>query len=424
MLSKITLEVVMLCPFVLMLLGIVLMPFIHRHWWEAHFRKVSFVLAGLTLCYYFFILRDIPRLSVFCEEYLSFIILIGSLFVVTGGIHLRVQGESTPLSNTLFLFLGSLIAVVIGTTGASMLLIRPWIHSNRYRVTAFHIIFFIFMVSNVGGCLSPIGDPPLFLGYLRGVPFFWLLEHLWSAWLLAMVLLCGIFYFLDRRNFFQAPKQIRDVETNDESWSVSGLFNLFFLLAIIIAVFMPTPWREIVMVLAGVSSYFLTPKTIFEANKFSFYPIEEVAWLFFGIFATMIPLLEALEKKAAVLATYAQLSPFQFYYFTGGISAFLDNAPTYLTFMQLHLGSRGLSIESVQDVASIATHEPRALIAISLGAVFFGGMTYIGNGPNFMVKSIAEESKIRMPNFLYYVLCYSLPILAPILILVGWLYCS
>ncbi|MBX9742510.1 MAG: sodium:proton antiporter [Chthoniobacterales bacterium] len=416
-------ETTLLLPFVLMLLSIVLMPFIHRVWWEVHFRKVSLVLAGITLGYYLFALRDLPRVSLFFKEYLSFIILIGSLFVVAGGIHLRVQGESTPLSNTLFLFIGSLVAIFIGTTGASMLLIRPWIHSNRYRVTAFHLVFFIFIVSNIGGCLSPIGDPPLFLGYLRGVPFFWLLQHLWSAWLLAIVLLLGIFYFLDRKNFLQAPKCIREMETMDEEWSLSGFFNFFFLMVIILAVFAPSPWREVTMILTALLSYFLTPQKIFEANKFSFHPIEEVAWLFFGIFATMIPLLELLEKKTALLGSYARLTPSQFYYLTGSLSAFLDNAPTYLTFMQLHLGTQGLSIESVTDVAFAATHEPQSLIAISLGAVCFGGMTYIGNGPNFMVKSIAEESNIRMPNFLNYMLYYSLPILAPVLLLVGWFYC-
>jgi Na+/H+ antiporter NhaD/arsenite permease-like protein len=416
-------DFIVMIPFVLMLLSVALMPFVHSHWWNLHFKKVSLFLAGTIILYYLFVRHDAPRLGILLSEYLSFILLIGSLFVVTGGIYLRVRGEATPLRNTIFLVVGSLISIFIGTTGASMLLIRPWIHSNRYRVTAFHIIFFIFMISNIGGCLSPIGDPPLFLGYLRGVPFFWLFQHLWSAWLLAIGSLATIFYFLDRKNFLQAPSYIRDLETRKEVWTFQGLFNLFFLAIIVGAVFLPTPWREGVMVVAALSSYFSTSKTIFEANKFTFHPIEEVAWLFFGIFATMVPVLDYLEKKTALISSYPQLKPLHFYYLTGFLSTCLDNAPTYLALLQLHLGMHGMNIESVSDVTYAAMNSPKPIIAIALGAVFFGATTYIGNGPNFMVKSIAEDAEIRMPHFAHYIMCYSLPILAPILVLVGWLFC-
>lgn len=413
----------MMIPFALMLLAVAFMPFIHHHWWQCHFKKVSFFLAGVIILYYLFVRHDAPRLGILLSEYISFIVLIGSLFVVTGGIYLRVKGEATPLRNTIFLLVGSLLSIFIGTTGASMLFIRPWIHSNRYRITAFHIIFFIFMISNIGGCLSPIGDPPLFLGYLRGVPFFWLFQHLWAAWLVAMSLLAVIFYFLDRRNFLEAPRKIRELETRQEVWTVKGLFNLFFLALIIAAVFLPTPWREGVMLLAALSSYLSTSKDIFISNKFTFYPIEEVAWLFFGIFATMVPVLEYLEHRTAMASSYALLQPIHFYYLTGFLSTCLDNAPTYLAFLELHLGMHGMSIESVSDVTYVAVNDPKTLIAITLGAVFFGATTYIGNGPNFMVKSIAEEAEIRMPNFFNYILCYSLPILLPVLVLIGWLFC-
>ncbi|MFZ4116342.1 MAG: sodium:proton antiporter [Chthoniobacterales bacterium] len=416
-------DFMIMMPFVLMLLSVAFMPFVNGPWWSLHFKKVSLFLAGIIIFYYLFVRHDAPRLGLLLSEYLSFIILIGSLFVVTGGIYLRVRGEATPLRNTIFLVVGSIISIFIGTTGASMLLIRPWIQSNRYRVTAFHIIFFIFMISNIGGCLSPIGDPPLFLGYLRGVPFFWLFQNLWSAWLLAIGLLAAIFYFLDRRNFLQAPSSIRDLETTQEVWTFQGLFNLSFLVVIIGAVFLPTPWREMVMVGAALGSYFSTSKNIFEANKFTFHPIEEVAWLFFGIFATMVPVLDYLEEKTSLISSFPPLKPLHFYYLTGFLSTCLDNAPTYLASLQLHLGMHGMNIESVSDVTYAAINTPKPITAIALGAVFFGATTYIGNGPNFMVKSIAEDVEIRMPNFVHYIVYYSLPILAPILVLIGWLFC-
>ena len=410
-------------PFVLMLLSVAFMPFLLPHWWEAHFRNVAIFFAAIIIFYYLLFQHNAHRLSLALHDYLSFIILIGSLFVVTGGIHLRVRGQATPLANVLFLIIGAVLANFIGTTGASMLLIRPWITMNRYRITAFHIIFFIFIVSNVGGCLSPIGDPPLFLGYLRGVPFFWLIKNLWSAWLLAIALLSGFFYFFDKKNFLRAPRAIRELETDEERWKFSGLFNLGFLSLIIGAVFLSSPWREILMLLAAVLSYKLTPKIIFEMNKFSFYPIEEVAWLFFGIFATMIPVLDYVEgASAASLLSAWHLGPIHFYYLTGILSAFLDNAPTYITFFEMHLGLLGMSHASHHDIALAVAHDVKTMMAISLGAVFFGAMTYIGNGPNFMVKSIAEEAEIRMPSFFNYLLRYSLPILLPILALVAWLF--
>ncbi|MFI0347787.1 MAG: sodium:proton antiporter [Chthoniobacterales bacterium] len=408
-------------PFVLMLLSVAFMPFVHQHWWEAHFRKVATFFAAIIIFYYALVLHDGHRLSLALHDYLSFIILIGSLFVVTGGIHLRVRGQATPMTNVLFLIIGAVLANFIGTTGASMLLIRPWITMNRYRITAFHIIFFIFIVSNVGGCLSPIGDPPLFLGFLRGVPFFWLIKNLWPAWLLAIGLLTGVFYFFDKKNFLRAPCAIRELETENESWKISGLFNLGSLFLIIGAVFLPSPYRELLMMAAAVLSYRLTPKTIFEMNKFTFYPIEEVAWLFFGIFATMIPVLDYVEGPSvlSLLSTW-NLGPKHFYYLTGILSAFLDNAPTYVTFFEMHLGLLGMG--HVSHVAAIVTQDVKTIMALSLGAVFFGAMTYIGNGPNFMVKTIAEKADIRMPGFFSYLLSYSLPILLPVLLLIGWIF--
>ncbi len=409
-------------PFLVMLLAIAFMPFIHQKWWHAHFRKVAFGLGALTIFYYAFRLHETSKLLSVTHEYLSFIILVGAFFIVTGGIHLRVWGESTPWRNTLFLLVGSLLASLIGTTGASMLLIRPWIYSNRYRITAFHIVFFIFLISNIGGALTPIGDPPLFLGYLRGIPFFWVSTHLFVPWLIALIFLGAVFYFIDKNNFQKAPLPIREAETLDQAWKFKGGVNALFLILIIAAIFLASPWREIGMVLVACLSYSMTPRTIFEENKFSFYPLEEVAWLFFGIFATMMPVLDLLEQEKHFLSSFISLQAVHFYYFTGFLSAFLDNTPTYLTFLQLHLSMKELSLEKSQDILFALSHYGSTIIAISLGAVFFGGATYIGNGPNFMIKSIAEEANIRMPNFFKYIFLYSIPILLPLLVVVGWLF--
>src|SRR5688572_17484778 len=220
---------VMILPFALMLLAIALMPFINLPWWERHFPKVAVGLGAVTTGYYVFFLASGSRMLHVAHEYISFIALIGSLFVVAGGIHIDVKGEAKPWINCLFLCAGAVLANIIGTTGASMLLIRPWIRMNRYRITAFHIVFFIFIVSNAGGCLTPIGDPPLFLGYIKGVPFWWVLEHCWIAWALVVGALLAIFYVFDRLNFLRAPKQVRTEETRRGVWTIEGWRNVLFL---------------------------------------------------------------------------------------------------------------------------------------------------------------------------------------------------
>src|SRR3954465_7661261 len=222
----------MMLPFGLLLAAIALAPLFFADWWSKHYAKVAFGLAVVVLAYYFFALHAPGRGRILKvgHEYLSFIALIGSLFVVSGGIHINVKGEATPVVNVVFLLVGAIIANLLGTTGASMLLIRPWIRMNKYRITAYHVVFFIFIVSNVGGCLTPIGDPPLFLGYLKGVPFWWVFKTCWEAWLIAIGFLLVVFYFLDRRNFLRAPKTVRDAQTARESWQFTGLHNLLFLL--------------------------------------------------------------------------------------------------------------------------------------------------------------------------------------------------
>lgn len=454
-------------PFILLLLGIALGPFLNRHWWETHYPKVAFGLGALVVAYYLGGLGDFHRPTETLTEYISFICLIGSLFVVSGGIHIRLKGEATPLTNVLFLLLGAVIANIIGTTGASMLLIRPWIRMNKYRITAFHIVFFIFVVSNCGGCLTPVGDPPLFLGYLKGVPFWWVLEKGWPSWLLVIGLLLASFYVVDHGNFRRAPKAIRDKETHNATWGFDGLPNLFFLAVILGAIFVKNPpfLREALMLLAALGSYFSTRREVHEKNDFSFAPIKEVAILFAGIFATMMPALDFLQLHARQLGLESSLG---FYWGSGSLSSVLDNAPTYLSFLYAQFGLF-ISPDTLNQLqALIATHGPQAvlqtglapdiqatlaslqlhqagllalhevpadlikvsyimanhsqhLLAVSLGSVFYGAMTYIGNGPNLMVKSIADHSKVNTPLFLEYVFRYSLPILLPILALAGWI---
>ena len=408
----------LLAPFALLLLSIAMGPIAFPHFWH---RRYPLVAVGLGLVSVgFYLLNDASPLVHAAEEYLGFIALIGSLYLVSGGIHIRVKGEATPLVNCLFLLIGAVLANFIGTTGASMLLIRPWIRMNRYRVTAFHIVFFIFIVSNVGGCLTPIGDPPLFMGYLKGIPFWWVFEHCWQGWAVAVAGLIAIFYFVDRANFLRAPRDVREKETAHEEWIFRGLGNLVFLALILFAVLrLPMWWREGAMLVAALGSWFTTPRGVHEMNHFDFEPLKEVAWLFAGIFATMTPALAFLQASPPPLS-----SDLSYYWATGALSGVLDNAPTYLAFLATALGQQHLTLSDPAHVLTFANTHAGTLEAISLGAVFFGAMTYIGNGPNFMVKAIAEHSKVHTPTFLGYILRYALPILLPFLILIGILFFS
>ena len=290
----------MMLPFGVLLGMIALAPLWFADWWATHYPKVACALGGVTLGYYLFDLHAYSRVLAGAHEYLSFIALIGALFVVSGGIHISVKGEATPLVNVTFLLVGAVLANLLGTTGASMLLIRPWIRMNKYRITAHHIVFFIFIISNVGGCLTPIGDPPLFLGYLKGIPFWWVAEHCWPMWATGLGILLAMFFVVDSFNFRRAPKPIREKETAREEWRFDGLGNVFFLAVILGAVFIKRPifLREALMVAAAVGSYYTTRKPVHEANHFNFHPILEVAILFLGIFATMMPALDWLRINA------------------------------------------------------------------------------------------------------------------------------
>ncbi|MEI8342161.1 MAG: sodium:proton antiporter [Verrucomicrobiota bacterium] len=413
----------MITPFVVMLLSIAFAPFIFKHHWHRFYHLVAVVLGSVSVFYYLFILKNGGRMLHVAHEYASFIALVGSLFVVAGGIHIRVKGGAKPWANCLFLLVGAVIANVIGTTGASMLMIRPWIRMNQPRVTGFHIVFFIFIVSNIGGCLTPIGDPPLFLGYLKGVPFWWVFEHCWKAWLFGVLGLTAVFYWIDRGNYRLAQSKITAQDAAPDAWKVSGLFNLIFLAIILVAIFInqPVGLRELLMTGAAIGSYFLTPGKVHKANHFTFEPIKEVAWLFLGIFATMVPALDYLEIHAKSLGIQGEM---QFYWLTGLLSGLLDNAPTYLAFLATAFGLNGMSLDSSTDMAHFIVAHGDLLGAISLGAVFFGAMTYIGNGPNFMVKAISSQSGVETPEFVAYILKYALPILLPFLFVTGILFFS
>jgi Na+/H+ antiporter NhaD/arsenite permease-like protein len=416
----------MVIPFALLLLSIALMPLFAAHFWEHHYPKVA-VGLGLVTVIYFGLKSDWHPLVHAAHEYVSFMALVGSLFVISGGINIRVKGEATPLVNTLYLLIGAVLANLIGTTGASMLLIRPWIQMNKFRITGFHIVFFIFIVSNCGGALTPIGDPPLFLGFLRGVPFFWVMQHCWQAWALTVALLLAVFYVMDCRNFNRAPKEVRELETAHEDWFFRGLLNVLWLGVVLGAVLLPKSVQEttvagvvsipaLVMLAAAVASYFTTRPEVHAANDFNFGPVKEVGYLFVGIFLTMIPALQILQSGELVKID----TPMQYYFATGALSAFLDNAPTYLSFLAAAMGHEHLSVDSTADVMTFATTHAPHLIAISLGAVFFGAGSYIGNGPNFMVKAIADKARVHAPSFLAYMMRFSIPILLPVLIVVGW----
>ena len=415
-----------LVPFVVLLGAIAMGPLLTPKLWHERYHVFSVCMAVIVFVYYLVGRREAAPLAHSLQEYISFMALIGSLFVVTGGIHLGVAGEATPLRNVVFLTVGGLLANILGTTGAAMLLIRPWIRMNRYRITSFHIVFFIFIVANVGGCLTPVGDPPLFLGYLRGVPFFWTLIHLWPDWLTVVGLLLVVFYALDSLNFRRAPRPVREKETARETFRLDGARNTFFVAVILGAVLLRgagAPWGvpELIMAAAAWLSHRFTDQAIREQNEFSFDPLKEVGWLFLGIFATLVPVIHTLSVHAG---KFGHPSDLHYYFMTGSLSAFLDNAPTYLTFLTLALTLHQppLHLLDPKDVAQFAANDPHTLAAISLGAVFFGACTYIGNGPNLLVKSIADAAKIHTPSFFGYILSYTLPILLPILILAGWLF--
>lgn len=431
---------VWVAPFVLLLLSIAVLPLLVPHWWESNLNKgIISALFALPVVFYIFRLES-SRLIETGVEYAAFMALLSALFIIAGGICLRGSLPGTPLINTVVLAIGAIFSNIIGTTGASMLLIRPILRANERRRHQVHIVvFFIFIVSNIGGMLTPLGDPPLFLGFLRGVPFEWTIRLL-PHWFTMITTLLMIFYIWDRRQF-EAEQTIRQKTGRmpseaREKLSVEGKVNFLLLLGVLMVAFVVGRFGDRIGleseyarrggqivgmgILAGLSML-MTRQGTRAANSFTLHPIVEVAVIFAGIFATMIPALVILESRGGELGL---THPWQFFWVTGLLSSFLDNAPTYLTFASMASGLMGTEAANLGLLLTAITgsmHGETLLRAISVGAVAMGANTYIGNGPNFMVKAIAEEAGVNMPSFFGY-MKYTAGILFPLFLLVTFLF--
>lgn len=424
-----------LVPFAFMLMAIAVLPLVAEKWFHLNRNKgiVSAVLGIPTLIYLFtqFGSLGVHAAANTAEEYVSFIVLLLALFTISGGIYLTGNLVATPRTNLAFLAVGGLIASLVGTMGASMLLIRPLLRANSERTHTRHtVIFFIFAVSNVGGMLTPLGDPPLFLGFLRGVPFSWPLT-LWPQWLLSLGLTLVVYLVFEIRQYRREPALAKRWDEADYvPTRIKGTINVLFFALVIATILLSDTWarlgdaihfhfvREVLLVVLVVLSIKLGPRGPRAANHFNWNPIIEVAVLFAGIFATMIPALALLEAHGHSIGLD---HPYQYFWATGGLSAFLDNAPTYLAFTAMAQGEAGVAtiggLTSTQLIPGVGYAPAAFLTAISCGAVMMGALTYIGNAPNFTVKSIAEHSGLKMPSFFGY-MGYSVAILVPIFVLV------
>ncbi len=434
-------------PFALMLLSIAVLPLVAGHFWHPNRNKLIVgSLLSLPVLIWLVVgpAEGLHWLHHSMREYAAFIVLLGALFVISGGVYLKGSLAGTPIVNTAFLGVGTLIASFIGTTGASMLLIRPLLRANERRENKTHIvIFFIFLVSNAGGMLTPLGDPPLFIGFLRGVPFEWTFR-LVGEWALVCGVLLVIFHLLDevvinREERRRPGAQLEEVQQIKEPLGIDGKINFLWLLGVVAVVYLVGRFgaqissnEDVVAAvqILGMSAMVVlsmktTSKATREANRFGWGPILEVAAVFFGIFITMIPAMRLLAAKGQS-GELALTESWQYFWATGLLSSVLDNAPTYATFTALASGVVGgmhdTTLNENNLAMLIAYPEGVAfLTAISCGAVFMGANTYIGNGPNFMVKAIAEESNVKMPSFFGYML-WGVGILIPLFALVTFLF--
>jgi Na+/H+ antiporter NhaD/arsenite permease-like protein len=402
--------------------------------WHRYYKHISVLIGVGVAVYYIGARHEAFLVAETFAEYLSFISLLLALFIASGGVYIFADVESKATTNILFLLCGAVLTNLIGTTGASVLLIRPFMRINRYRLKPYHIVFFIFFVSNVGGLLTPIGDPPLFMGFLKGVPFFWTMVHLWKEWILALSLLSVAFWFFEKRN--TALDEV-DVSTHySNKIIIEGKRNFIWLGLIVLTVFIDPntfEWvpfieihgkkvsfvRELLQLGIALGCYRFASKKALQNNGFDFEPIREVAFLFVGIFLSMMPALQLLGAGGGDIGSVSE----SFMYWGAGIfSSVLDNAPAYMNFFTLTLTMFGFDVQNIADVhAFLASEHARYLMAVSTGSVFFGAMTYIGNGPNFMVKAIAEQTGVKMPSFFGYLGKYSIPVLLPVLVVI-WLF--
>ena len=414
-------------PFVGLLLCIALIPLISGTWWHHHFPKVSLAFFAPMVVYD--LLLYAPALATTTIEYISFIALVGSLYVVSGGIYIRGSIQGKPLTNTVIMAIGSLLASFIGTTGAALTLIRPLLRANERRDKKVHtIIFFTFLVANIGGSLTPLGDPPLFLGFLQGVDFFWTFR-LTPHWAFAVLILLAVYFVWDTVVYRREEPQ-PEPDGVKEPFGIEGKINFLFLLGVLCFVLLYKNVRQAFphfhyagdifqvggMFAMAAISLWITPKRIREENGFTWFPVKEVAILFAAIFAAMMPTLLLLQTRGAELGV---TKPWQFFWVTGILSSFLDNAPTYLTFLSLAKAlPAGSDFVSLVDGSAVNSS---ILKGISVGAVFMGANSYIGNAPNFMVKSVSEEAGVKMPSFFGY-MAYSTVILFPLFFVVTWVF--
>ena len=421
-------------PFLGILLSLALIPLFAPHFWEHHFPKVSAfwaVVFAIPFLYFFRKVAVHEIAHIIIIDYIPFILLLWSLFTVSGGIYIKGSLKGTPAINVVLLFAGTILASLIGTTGASMLMIRPILRSNAWRQYKVHtVVFFIFLVSNIGGVLTPLGDPPLFLGFLHGVPFFWTLKLL-PQMIFASFILLGMYFILD--SFYYTKEDNLVPESPEiEPLKIEGSHNFIFLAGIIGGVLFSgmvklgevniydihqsfeNLIRDAVLIIMGLSSLVSTKKEIRQGNEFTWAPILEVAYLFAGIFITIIPalaILKAGENGALAFLIKSINTPSHYFWASGLLSSFLDNAPTYLTFLNSEIGKFYPCMPESQAVVRLIVERIPYLAAISAGSVFMGANTYIGNAPNFMVKSIAEDTGVKMPSFFGYMFKYSIPIL-------------
>ena len=430
-------------PFVALILMIATGPMLYAKFWHSHYAKISIGLGIGVVLYCSYAFQNFQASIHAGFDFISFIAILVPLYFASGGILIRTNISTTPLLNMGFLLTGAILSNILGTTGASMVLIRPFLQLNKGRIQPYLIIFFIFFVSNIGGSLTPIGDPPLFLGFIKGVPFMWTLTELFFPWCIAMATLSIFFYILDNRNKLSS-KLISNLEKN--SITISGSRNLLWIIIAILAsgldphLFNWIPAieiyghkysivREIVQLIIGIGVYIFRNKSNYTENDFSLEPFREMGILFLGIFLTLIPVLELTQEFANTPAGISAIQEHTLFWFSGVLSAFLDNAPTYATFLAASMAKFGLSDQNPEEVRQFALgivqgiQQPeittKYLKAISIGSVYFGAMTYIGNSPNFLVKAIAEYNQVRMPSFFRYMLKYSIPFLLP-LILLEW----
>ncbi len=432
-------------PFACMLLSIALLPLIAGNFWHHHFGKISAFWAASLSLPFIYIYKGAAVyeiLHIVLADYVPFIILLWTLFTVSGGILLKGTLRGTPIVNTIIIIIGTVLASWMGTTGAAMLLIRPFLRANSYRKNrTFMVVFFIFLVANIGGSLTPLGDPPLFLGFLHGVSFFWtfkIMPHM----LVASIILLVIYFAIDTYYYKKEGAKAPD-DGEKQPLRLVGTYNFIFLAGVIGSVLMSgildlrevstfgvhralQDWlRDSLLIIFGILSLIATPKTLREENEFSWFPIVEVAYLFIGIFITMIPcllLLKAGPDGSFAFLINAVREPVHYFWVTGMLSAFLDNAPTYLTFFNTALGSFYSHLTESAAVPLLMTERTIYLQAISSGAVFFGACSYIGNAPNFMVRSIAVEAGTPMPSFFGYIVKYSLIFLIPTFIIITFMF--